>query len=37
MRPGAAPAVLQVGSGCPATDQTGKARGEPCTLGALER
>jgi hypothetical protein len=37
MRPGAAPSVVQVGSGCPETDQTGKPRGNPCTLGALER
>ena len=25
-----------IGSGCPATDQRGQARGEPCTAGAVE-
>jgi hypothetical protein len=32
----AAPAVIQIGTSCPATDQTGRARANPCTLGALE-
>jgi hypothetical protein len=32
----AAPAVIQTGTSCPATDQTGRARANPCTLGALE-
>ena len=36
MRPTAAPAVIQIGSGCPPTDQTGRPRADPCTLGALE-
>jgi predicted outer membrane repeat protein len=36
MAPGAAKAVVQVGTGCPATDQTGKARKTPCTIGAFE-
>jgi hypothetical protein len=34
--PGAAASVIQTGTSCPATDQTGKARKNPCTLGALE-
>jgi hypothetical protein len=33
--PGAS-SVVQVGTGCPATDQTGKARQSPCTIGAVE-
>jgi hypothetical protein len=37
MVPGAAPSIVQVGAGCPATDQTGKTRASPCTLGAVER
>ncbi len=37
MAPGAAASVVQIGTGCPATDQTGKVRGTPCTIGALER
>jgi len=37
MAPSAAAAVIQVGTGCPATDQTGKARANPCTIGALEQ
>jgi hypothetical protein len=28
--------VLQVGASCPPTDQTGKPRANPCTIGALE-
>ena len=34
--PGAAASVLQVGAGCPATDQTGAPRATPCTIGAVE-
>jgi len=34
--PGADPSVVKIGSACPATDQTGKARPTPCTIGALE-
>jgi hypothetical protein len=34
--PAAAASVIQTGTSCPATDQTGKARKAPCTLGALE-
>jgi predicted outer membrane repeat protein len=34
--PAAAATVIQTGTGCPATDQTGRARANPCTLGALE-
>jgi predicted outer membrane repeat protein len=34
--PGAAPSVVQTGTSCPASDQTGRARANPCTLGALE-
>ncbi|MBI2893393.1 MAG: hypothetical protein HYY06_07555 [Deltaproteobacteria bacterium] len=37
MRPGAPAEVVQVGEDCPATDQTGRPRGSPCTLGAVER
>jgi hypothetical protein len=37
MAPSAPASVVQIGSACPATDQTGKARGSPCTIGALER
>jgi hypothetical protein len=33
----AAAAVVQVGTGCPPTDQTGKMRASPCTIGALEK
>ena len=33
---GAAASVVQIGTGCPATDQTGKTRATPCTIGALE-
>lgn len=36
MAPGAAASVVQIGTGCPATDQTGKRRASPCTIGALE-
>jgi hypothetical protein len=36
MAPAAAASVVQVGVSCPATDQTGKSRKNPCTLGALE-
>ncbi len=35
-KPAAASAVIQVGTSCPAADQTGRARATPCTLGALE-
>lgn len=34
--PAASSTVVQVGTGCPATDQTGKMRATPCTIGALE-
>lgn len=34
--PGAAAAVIQTGTSCPPTDQTGKTRANPCTLGAVE-
>jgi hypothetical protein len=34
--PAAAASVIQTGTGCPATDQTGRARANPCTLGAVE-
>ena len=34
--PGAAASVLQIGTGCPATDQTGAPRATPCTVGAVE-
>jgi hypothetical protein len=34
--PAGSPAVIQTGTSCPATDQTGRARANPCTLGALE-
>lgn len=37
MLPQADNSVVQVGWGCPATDQTGAPRREPCTIGALER
>jgi hypothetical protein len=37
MAPAAAAAVVQIGTGCPALDQTGATRGSPCTVGALER
>ncbi len=37
MLPAAAASVVQVGTGCPATDQTGKMRATPCTIGALEK
>ncbi|MCK9459074.1 MAG: hypothetical protein M0R80_05505 [Proteobacteria bacterium] len=35
--PAAADEAVQVGVDCPAVDQTGKARAEPCTLGAVEK
>jgi predicted outer membrane repeat protein len=34
--PAAAASVIQIGTACPATDQTGRARATPCTLGAVE-
>ncbi len=34
--PAAAASVIQTGTSCPATDQTGQPRATPCTLGALE-
>ena len=37
MIPAAAASVVQVGTGCPATDQTGKPRANPCTIGAFEK
>ncbi len=36
MAAGAAASVVQIGTACPATDQTGKMRATPCTIGALE-
>jgi hypothetical protein len=35
--PAAAASVVQIGTNCPATDQTGRPRANPCTIGALER
>lgn len=35
--PGAAATVVQVGTNCPSTDQTGRTRATPRTIGALER
>ena len=35
--PGAPASVVQIGTNCPATDQTGRGRAMPCTIGALER
>src|SRR5205823_6428556 len=35
--PAAAASVVQIGMSCPPTDQTGKARGNPCTVGAVEK
>ncbi len=34
--PAAAASILQTGTSCPPNDQTGRARANPCTLGALE-
>jgi hypothetical protein len=34
--PAAAKSVIQTGTSCPATDQTGRTRATPCTLGAVE-
>jgi predicted outer membrane repeat protein len=34
--PSAAASVIQTGTSCPATDQTGRSRASPCTLGAVE-
>jgi predicted outer membrane repeat protein len=34
--PAAAASVIQTGTSCPATDQAGQTRANPCTLGALE-
>jgi hypothetical protein len=36
LAPAAASSVVQVGSGCPTLDQTGKMRATPCTIGAVE-
>jgi hypothetical protein len=36
MLPGAASPARAAGTGCPATDQRGQPRGEPCTAGAVE-
>jgi hypothetical protein len=36
LAPAAAPSIVQVGSGCPVLDQTGKMRATPCTIGAVE-
>jgi hypothetical protein len=35
--PGAAASVVQIGTACPGTDQTGKPRASPCTIGAVEK
>jgi hypothetical protein len=32
----AAASVVKIGTGCPSTDQTGKTRATPCTIGAVE-
>jgi hypothetical protein len=37
LSPRAAPSVIQIGAACPMTDQTGKMRASPCTIGALEK
>jgi hypothetical protein len=34
--PAAAASVIQVGTSCPSTDQTGATRASPCTVGAVE-
>ena len=34
--PAAAASVIQTGTNCPSTDQTGQPRANPCTLGAVE-
>jgi predicted outer membrane repeat protein len=34
---GAAASVVQIGTNCPAIDQTGKTRASPCTIGAVEQ
>jgi predicted outer membrane repeat protein len=34
--PAAATSLIQTGTNCPATDQTGQPRATPCTLGAIE-
>jgi predicted outer membrane repeat protein len=34
--PAASASIIQTGTGCPTTDQTGLPRANPCTLGALE-
>ncbi len=36
MEPGATSPARGLGTGCPATDQRGEPRGEPCTAGAVE-
>ena len=36
MLPGAGSPARNLGTGCPATDQRGEPRGEPCTAGAVE-
>jgi hypothetical protein len=36
MIPAAAASVTRIGTGCPATDQTGHPRATPCTIGAYE-
>ncbi len=36
MLPAGSSAAVELGSGCPATDQRGEPRGEPCTAGAVE-
>ncbi len=35
-RPGAPMATVQIGTMCPMTDQTGRARAMPCTCGSVE-
>jgi hypothetical protein len=37
MLPVAVATAVQVGTGCPASDQTGKPRATRCSLGAVEK
>ncbi len=37
LAPSAAATVVQIGTGCPVGDQTGKVRANPCTIGAVEQ
>ena len=36
MAPASGSPAIGIGSGCPATDQLGNPRPEPCTAGAVE-